>query len=304
MMYTYHRPHPTWTLQRSCGCCLASLALFMITLAVMCGGSLLLYTADPPSAQTILIIGVDTRPGSAEPISIARTDSLMLLRIDPANKRLALLSIPRDLRFSTPTFGLLPINTVIRNAELNQAGTGIAELTATLENALRIQIDHYVRVDFATFVEIVDAVGGVDIDVPKAIVDNAYPTDNGGTMRVAFDAGEQHMDGATALIYARTRHADDDYQRAGRQQQVLNATLHKFTNPVYGWRAWRVLERETETDLSTGQLMGLAPGLLLYQGQVEQLVIDRDLIIIDGDTAVPDFNKIRPWTATYLGGTS
>lgn len=302
-MYTYHRPQPTWTLQRSCGCCLASLALFMITLAVMCGGSLLLYTVDPPPAQTILIIGVDTRPDSAEPINIARTDSLMLLRIDPANKRLVLLSIPRDLRFSTPTFGMLPINTVIRNAELNQSGTGIAELTATLENTLRIQIDHYVRVDFTTFVEIIDAVGGVDIDVPKAIVDNAYPTDNGGTMRVAFDAGKQHMDGATALIYARTRHADDDYQRAGRQQQVLNATLHKFINPLNGWRAWRVLDRKTETDLSTSQLLGLAPGLALYQGQVEQLVIDRDLIIIDSDTAVPDLNKIRPWTETYLGGT-
>lgn len=275
----------------------------MFSLAVMCGGSLLLYTADPPRAQTILIIGVDTRANSAEPISIARTDSLMLMRVDPANKRIALLSIPRDLRFSTPNFGSLPINTVIRNAELNQAGTGLDELIATLENALRIQIDHYVRVDFATFVEIVDAVGGVDIDVPKAIVDNAYPTDNGGTMRVVFDAGEQHMDGATALIYARTRHADDDYQRAGRQQQVLNATLHKMINPVHSWRAWRVLERETQTDLTTGQLLGLAPGLLLYQGHLEQLVINRDLIIIDGDTAVPDLNKIRPWTETYLGGT-
>lgn len=303
-MYTYQRPKQEWTLQRTCGCCLVSLLLLAFSVSAICGGSLLLYTVDPPSARTILIIGVDTRLNSTEDISIARTDSIMLLRVDPQNRHLAVLSIPRDLFFTAPNYGSLRINTVIRNAELNQPGTGINELIATIENNLGIQIDYYMRLNFESVVEIIDAIGGVDIDVPKAIVDNAYPTDNnGGTMRVEFSAGLQHMDGATALIYARTRHADDDYQRAARQQQVLTATLHKLINPLNGWRAWQRLERHVETDMVLTDWMNVIPALALYRTRLEQLVIDRELINIDGDIAEPDMTKLRPWIETYLGGT-
>jgi hypothetical protein len=75
---------------------------------------------------------------------------------------------------------------------------------------------------------VIDALGGISVDVPVPIVDEEYPTPDFGTMRVEFVAGPQRMDGARALIYARTRHADSDFGRAERQQQVLRAILHEF----------------------------------------------------------------------------
>jgi hypothetical protein len=88
---------------------------------------------------------------------------------------------------------------------------------------------HYVaQINFDGFAAIIDAVGGVTIDVPRAIVDDAYPTPDFGVTQVSFEPGRQQMDGQRALIYARTRHADSDFGRAERQQQVINALFDKL----------------------------------------------------------------------------
>jgi LCP family protein required for cell wall assembly len=105
---------------------------------------------------------------------------------------------------------------------------GMAHAATAVEQFLGIPIDHIAQVNFDGFAGVVDALGGVTIDVPRPLIDDEYPTPDFGIMRVEFAAGPQHMDGARALIYARTRHADSDFGRAERQQQVLRAILDEL----------------------------------------------------------------------------
>jgi LCP family protein required for cell wall assembly len=271
----------------------------------LCAGVLLLYRVDPPQAINILVLGNDARPGTAED-QIARTDSIMIVSIDPTNERISLLSVPRDLYVLSPNYGYVPVNTVVRNAEIYQAGTGVGEMILTLENTFGIEIDSYIRVSFEGFEAVIDAIGGVTIDVPKHIVDNDYPTSTYGTTRIEFLPGEQHMDGPTALIYARTRHADDDYQRAGRQQQVIDAVLTKMANPLnsrYIPQVWRAISSNIETDMSEGDGLRYLPAIILYghsSAQIERLVIDRGYIIPDGDVYAPNVSLLDGWIDEHL----
>jgi hypothetical protein len=88
-------------------------------------------------------------------------------------------------------------------------------------------VQYYARVNFQGFVELVDMIGGVDVVVPSTIYDTEYPTEDYGYQTFYLEAGPQHLDGETALKYVRTRNVDDDYKRAGRQQQVIRAVADK-----------------------------------------------------------------------------
>jgi LCP family protein required for cell wall assembly len=262
---------------------------------------------NPPESTNILILGDDTRPdASPNEAAIARTDTIMILSINPAGEKIALLSIPRDLYLNSPTFGWMPANVIVRNAELEKSGSGLDEMVATIENTFGIEINYTARLDFEGFVEIVDAVDGIEIDVPKSIVDYEYPTDDGGTMVVEFEAGAQHMDGQEALIYARTRHADDDYQRASRQQQVIEALLSKLSHPqnvIYWPRVLGVLQKHLDTDMSTGTMLQYAPAVARdgrSLSSIERLVIDREYIRYDGNRALPDIDKLQSWLQENL----
>jgi anionic cell wall polymer biosynthesis LytR-Cps2A-Psr (LCP) family protein len=104
------------------------------------------------------------------------------------------------------------------------------------------------------------------------------------------------MDGQRALIYARNRHADDDYRRAERQQQVLIALAGKLTNPVYWPSVFQVINRSMDTDLTPRDMVMLAPPLILNAGRFEQLVINRDYIAGTADGhAVPNYPLLAPW---------
>jgi anionic cell wall polymer biosynthesis LytR-Cps2A-Psr (LCP) family protein len=98
------------------------------------------------------------------------------------------------------------------------------------------------------------------------------------------------------LIYARTRHPDDDYHRAARQQQVLSALLAKLVNPANWTAALGVLRQSVDTNLTLWDMLTIAPPILLNRGRFEQLVIDRDYIkgTAQGN-AIPDLQKILPW---------
>src|SRR5207253_1967573 len=110
-------------------------------------------------------------------------------------------------------------------------GGGQALAIRTLSQFFNVPIDYYIAINFQGFEKVVDSVGGVDIDVPYSIDDYSYPTDEQGdlygTVHVHFDAGLQHMDGHTALEYARTRHADNDFARSKRQLQIILAVRQK-----------------------------------------------------------------------------
>lgn len=164
------------------------------------------------SGTTVLLMGVDRRPGEQS----ARADALLLLRIDSRTGNVALLSLPRDLLVRVPGVGSTRINAGYQYG-------GIALEKQTVSEFLGVRIDYGVAVNFSGFEGLIDALGGVTINVPRRLVDNAYPTTSYGTIKVVFEPGVQTMNGARALIYSRTRHPDSDFGRMHRQQQVISA---------------------------------------------------------------------------------
>jgi LCP family protein required for cell wall assembly len=259
-------------------------------------GLLLVSLVLFPAPKDVLILGVDARPGERY---LTRTDSVMLLNVSPARLRVTLLSIPRDVFIQVPGYGEQRINTINVLGEQEAEGSGPALVKASIAESFGVRVEHYVRLDFRGFVALVDAVGGVDIDVPKLIVDYEYPTHDGGVMTVRFEPGRQHMDGERALQYARTRHQDDEYQRAGRQQQVIDALVKKLANPLHAtaWpRVWRAIQNHTDTDMNTWDMLRLAPGLLLGWPGREQRVLQReDLVGMKAGYWIPNYERLLPW---------
>ena len=195
----------------------------------------------PTDGYTVLLVGVDDRSdGRSDAI---RSDTLLLLRVNPNTGALALLSIPRDTRVDVRGRGTSKINAAYAYGYLHpqelyadnvsQQEAGMALAAETVEWFLDLprhgtRIDYMLQLNFDGFTQLIDAIGGITVDVPKAIVDPSYPTADYGTMRVEFGPGPQVMDGTRALIYARTRHADSDFGRNQRQQQVIQAVLQKI----------------------------------------------------------------------------
>ncbi len=268
----------------------------MVLLAplLLCALSGIVYVILPPPPVDVLILGVDARPGEGY---VTRTDTIMLLGVRPRTMGVNLLSIPRDLFITVPGYGSQRINTVNVLGEMDTPGTGPELLSASIAASFDIQPDKYARVNFDAFVQLVDAVGGVTIDVPRPIVDYQYPTQNYGTMTVEFQPGRQHMDGETALIYARTRHADDDYGRAERQQQVIAALTRKLANPFNWGAAVTVIIRNVDTNMNPLEMALYAPPVLLRggTGTIDRLVIDREYISPGAGGAVPNYDKLAPW---------
>jgi LCP family protein required for cell wall assembly len=174
---------------------------------------------------TVLVIGTDggRAPGRQ---NANRSDSLMLLRFDPDTHRISYLSIPRDLRVEIPGYGTSKINAA------NQIG-GPALTLATVKALTGLPIDHVIVVDFDGFEDLIDALGGIEVNVPKAILSNKFdcpykPARCAEWDGWRFEKGAQHMDGRRALVYSRVRKneldpSDSDITRGTRQQIVADA---------------------------------------------------------------------------------
>ncbi len=174
----------------------------------------------------ILLLGVDIAAGGA-----SRTDTLILVNIDPVEKTANMMSIPRDLKVVIPGYGVHKINAAFALGDFNKVQGGGAGLTIrTIETNLGIPIHGFVQIDFQGFIKMIDTVGGVTVDVPYPIRDDEYPAENYRYQRIYFPSGWQHLDGEEALVYARTRHQDGDTMRSARQQQVLMALRDQAVN--------------------------------------------------------------------------
>lgn len=195
----------------------------------------------PTNGYTVLLVGVDDR-GDGRTDGI-RSDTLILARVNPTTGAIGLLSIPRDTRVEVRGRGTSKINAAYAYGYLNpqelyadnvsQQESGMALAAETVEwftdmGSSGARIDYTMQINFAGFADLIDAIGGVTIDVPKAIVDDAYPTADYGIMRVEFPQGVQRMDGTRALMYARTRHPDNDFGRNQRQQLVITAIVTRL----------------------------------------------------------------------------
>jgi LCP family protein required for cell wall assembly len=259
----------------------------------LCGLTVVLYLVFPPPQIDILVMGVDSREGEGW---VSRADSIILVGIKPSQLRVSLLSIPRDLSIDVPGYGLQRINAVNMLGEMEATGTGPDLLAAGIDASFGITIERYVRLDFNGFIELVNAVGGITVDVERVIVDDFYPTADSGVTSIRFESGVQHMDGERALIYARTRYADDDYHRASRQQQVISALMGKLANPLRWPAALIVLNRSLDSDVTLWDMIRLAPPVILNRGRFEQLVIDRGNITGTAEgVAIPNYEQIGPW---------
>jgi LCP family protein required for cell wall assembly len=173
----------------------------------------------------ILLLGIDEREDQYGPW---RTDTMIVLTIDPESKTAGMLSIPRDLWVPIPGYGENRINTAHYTGDLKKfPGGGPALAIKTVQYNLGIPIHYYVRVNFSGFVKAIDTIGGIDIYVEKEIYDPTYPDNAYGYDPLYIPAGSQHMDGELALKYARTRHGGSDFDRLRRQQQVIMAVRDK-----------------------------------------------------------------------------
>jgi anionic cell wall polymer biosynthesis LytR-Cps2A-Psr (LCP) family protein len=190
-----------------------------------------------------------------------------------------------------------------------------------VSNLLGVPIDYAVLVDFNGFIGLIDAIGGIDIDVPNALYDGEYPTMDYGYMAVSFDTGMQHMDGERALQYARIRHMDSDFERGRRQQEILLAaarhlrernpfdlldTLASATSSLRGY---------VQTDLPEERMAGLAWALRdLAPTDVERYQVDENMISFNGEgggcsssddywAECANLATIRALVQQWLGGT-
>lgn len=176
---------------------------------------------------TILLLGADLSSADGS----SRTDTIMLVNIDPRTKSASMLSIPRDVKVVIPGYGIDKINAAFALGDYNDVqGGGAGLMIRTIEANFGIPIHAFVQIDFGGFTHMINTVGGIYVDVPYPIMDNSYPAENFNYQRVHFPAGWQHLDGDEALMYARTRHQDGDTSRAARQQQVLLALRDQHLN--------------------------------------------------------------------------
>ncbi|HET7472383.1 MAG TPA: LCP family protein [Candidatus Limnocylindrales bacterium] len=242
-------------------------------------GSDLPDVSIPPWTGTdplnILLIGSDQRPQE----NTYNTDTLIVVSIDPVSKHVAMFSLPRDstdvpLPPGTPLSnaygGVYPLKinslfTQTRNRGDLVPGTartrGYNALKEVLGNLYQLDIKYYVEVNFDGFKQVVDAMGGVTVNVQVPVLDDGYPADTGRHQRVYIPTGIQHMTGAQALVYARSRHGSDDFDRGYRQQRVLTSLREQADVAALIPRIpelYQALRRTVKTDIPLDQLAKLA----------------------------------------------
>ncbi len=225
---------------------------------------------------TVLVLGIDEREQEGGPF---RTDTMMLLTLNPVTLEAGMLSIPRDLWVPIPGYSDGRINTAHFLGDLYDyqgspaGGPGLA--MDTVEYNLGVPVDYYVRLNFQGFIDLIDLIGGINIHVERPIRDNAYPTADYGTEVLVIEPGLHHFDGEMALKYARTRHGSSDFDRARRQQQVLLAILDRVTNlgmlPQLATRAgdiFATVDDSLQTSMTLDEMLALG-GLALKVNREE-----------------------------------
>ena len=281
--------------------CVVAAVVFPSTLAPGDGGR-----------TNILLLGIDRRDGTGWAY---RTDTILIVTVDPGGGTPGILSIPRDLQVPIPGYGEDRINTAnVWGYRQEDPEAGPALLKATIEGNFGVPIDGYLMIDFDTFVQIVDALGGIDVDVPEILHDTRYPDprpeDPYAFKTVYFDAGLQHMDGTQAIEYARSRMSTTDFDRAKRQQMILLAIRKKALSPG-GIAHWPSVAAAVvtgiKTDLDVGNLLGVA--LLVARidpANLQQVVIEHPLVTsyerADGAAVqLPNWDLINPVIEQLFG---
>lgn len=222
---------------------------------------------DEYNHTNILLIGV----GGENHDGGTLTDTMIVASIDHKNNLVPMLSIPRDFYVENDLVGWgTRINSIYEYVAENNDGDyalGMQELIKEVEELTDLEIQYYAKIDFNGFVDIVNAVGGVTVDVPEEIYDTTYPADPGSSnlyQTFHIEPGVQELDGETALKYVRSRHTSSDFDRALRQQQVINAIKDKalsigfMLNPVRIKKTISAISDNFETNLTMSEMLNFA----------------------------------------------
>jgi LCP family protein required for cell wall assembly len=220
----------------------------------------------------IVLIGM----GGANHDGGTLADTIIVGSLKPSTKKTAVMSIPRDLSVNADNRGWIKINAVHAYAEKDNPGSGGAAMSTLLSKLLGTEINYYVTIDFDGFEKLIDELGGVDIDVERDLIDYQYPIRGREDAqpyesryeKLVIKQGPQHLDGATALKYARSRHAlgaeGSDFARSKRQQKIMAAVKDKilstdtFLNPRKINSLLSAYNDNVSTNLSIGAMLRLA----------------------------------------------
>jgi len=268
---------------------------------------------------TILVMGIDERESEVGPW---RTDTMILLTVDPASRTAGMLSIPRDLWVEIPDYGVYDrINKANFRGDADQypGGGGPALAMKTVQQNLGVQIDYYATVNFRAFVDIIDYLGCIPIEVTETIDDPTYPAPSGnGYDPFQIDPGEYCMGGETLLKYARTRATfGGDFDRARRQQQVLRAIRQHVlsTGELPNLLAqapdiYTTLQDNINTNLTEGQIIELVrlaadiPEENICSAVISGIYVEELETLADGSQVViPDRARIRQLILDLYNGT-
>lgn len=286
-------------------------------------------TPTPPGGGTnpswsggrvaVLLLGIDQRMTEEGPW---RTDTMILLTIDPVTKRGGMLSIPRDLWVEIPDYGVYDrINTAHFRGDVDNypGGGGPALAMRTVQQSFGVPVSYYVRFNFHAFVQIIDKLGCIPITVSETIDDPSYPAMEGsGFDPFHIEAGDYCMTGETLLKYSRTRATPrSDLDRAARQQQVLHAirdhVLSTGQLPTLLTQApqiYSTLQTGVSTNFSMEQLIELArlaseiPRENICSAVVDQNYIEEMPTLADGsEVIIPSRDEIRQLALDISHGT-
>jgi LCP family protein required for cell wall assembly len=186
---------------------------------------------DENSLTSVLAVGIDTRASNP---GLQNTDSIIILTLNHKTNEVTMLSLPRDTWVQNPLNpnNYTKINSVYNICESYKEGSGMKCLQETAERITNLDIQYYGMIDIAGFVKTVDTIGGIEVDVENSFTDYMFPTPQNTYETISFQSGKQHMDGETAMKFARSRHAQSvegsDFARARRQQKVIIAAKQKL----------------------------------------------------------------------------
>lgn len=217
-----------------------------------------LKASNSDTKISILLMGLDN--DSERNIEGTRSDSIIYMVYDGSNKNIEMVSIPRDVW--TDIYD--GEGNIVDQNKINSAYNWNEEdsMIETVKNYLDLPVDYFTTVNFISFKEIIDAVGGIDVDVPYDI-NSEYAKDNSGSLLIP--EGKQHLNGEQALVFSRIRKVDSDIDRGNRQQEVIKATIDQTLkiNSLTKYRdILNTVEDNVSTNLTFDNLVGLAGGML------------------------------------------
>lgn len=272
--------------RRRGGGCFSCLVLLMLPLSFL-AVLLSVYLLAPVRAR-LVVLGIDRVPeGSAA----GRTDTIILVSVDPTTPQVNMLSIPRDLWVEIPGVGENRINTAHFFAEASQPGSGPDAAIQTIQQNFDVSVPYYARLRFDAVLRVVDALGGVTVDFPQEMI--------------GLPAGKHHLNGTQALAFVRDRKGADDFFRMEHGQVMLKAIAVQALSPLSWPRlplVYQAVMSSIDTNLPAWQLprIGVAFVRAVVTNHLDNRTIQREMTtpyITDGGANVllPNWDLIRPY---------